>query len=405
MYDLCIIGGGMSAISCAVTAARRGLKVIILEKNDKLGKKIYATGNGRCNITNHNFSDNYARYYNSSSAGYEEFLKTLFKSDCPDKEVIEFLNSVGIITYDINSYVYPKSFQASSLMWTFNDELKVLNVEILFKSEIRRIDIIDDRFEITASNRRITASNVVLACGGASYKKLGGGMGGYELAKSLNIDCTDISPALCGLKTIEDVGAVSGVRTRAVARLYCGSSDNSSEKNICATEEGELQITDYGLSGIMIFNLSSKTGRILKSGERAFIKLDLIPNVEDKVIYDIFNNHPYRRDKALLNVFINDKLAEYVLRRLEKDNMSYDTVDMIKLLHNFSFEIDGLMDFENAQVTAGGIYLDEINPENMSLRRHPGMYAIGEMTDIDGICGGYNLTYAIITGKRVGESI
>ena len=359
MYDLCIIGGGMSALSCAVTAARRGLKVIILEKNDKLGKKVYATGNGRCNITNHDFSDNYARYYNSSSAGYEDFLKTLFKSDCPDKEVIEFLNSVGIITYDINSYVYPKSFQASSLMWTFNDELKALNVEILFKSEIRKIDIIDDRFEIN----------------------------------------------VCGLKTIEDVGAVSGVRTRAVARLYCGSSDNGSEKNICATEEGELQITDYGLSGIMIFNLSSKAGRILKSGERAFIKLDLIPNVEDKVIYDIFNNHPYRRDKALLNVFINDKLAEYVLRKLEKDNMSYDTGDMIKLLHNFSFEINGLMDFENAQVTAGGICLDEINPENMCLRRYPGMYAIGEMTDIDGICGGYNLTYAIITGKRVGESI
>ncbi|MBR1815492.1 MAG: aminoacetone oxidase family FAD-binding enzyme [Lachnospiraceae bacterium] len=405
MYDLCIIGGGMAALSCAVTAARRGLKVIILEKNDKLGKKIYASGNGRCNITNHDFSYNYTRYYNSSSENYEEFLKTLFKSSYPDKEVIEFLNSIGIITYDIDSYVYPKSLQASSLMWALNDELINLKVEILFKSEIHKIDINDETYEINVSNRRITASNIVLACGGASYKKLGGTLSGYELAKTLNIDCTDISPALCGLKTIEDVSAVSGVRVRAVARLYCDNLDNSTKDNVCAVEEGELQITDYGLSGIMIFNLSSKAGKILKSGERAFVKLDFAPDVEDKVIYDIFNNHSYRKDRALLNLLINDKLAEFVVRRQKKENISYDISDIIKLLHNFIFEIKGLTGFDNAQVTAGGINLEEINPEDMSIKKHPGMYVAGEMTDIDGICGGYNLTYAIITGKRVGESI
>ncbi|MBQ9609980.1 MAG: aminoacetone oxidase family FAD-binding enzyme [Lachnospiraceae bacterium] len=399
MYDLCIIGGGMSAISCAITAARRGHKVIILEKNDKLGKKIYATGNGRCNITNHNFSADYTRYYNSSSDLYDVFLKKIFKSNCPDEEVTDFLKSLGIITYDINSYVYPKSLQASSLMWTVNDVLKNLNVEILFKSEICKIDRIDDLYEINVSNRKIKASNVVLACGGASYRKLGGSLCGYKLAGMLDLECTDIRPALCGLKTVEDVSAVAGVRTHAVARLY---SDNP-ENEIYAEEEGELQITNYGLSGIMIFNLSSKAGKILKSGKRAFIKIDFVPDVEDSVINNIFDNHSYRKKKALLNVFLNDKLAEYVLKNVDKT--SYDTDYLINYLHNFKFEIKDLTDFENAQVTAGGICLDELNPDDMSIKKYSGLYAIGEMTDIDGICGGYNLTYAIITGKRAGESI
>ena len=415
MYDVCIIGGGASGMACAIAAAGMGLKCIIIEKEAKLGRKIYASGNGRCNITNHNFDRAYSKYYNSSFSDYEGFLKRLFIKSSPDKEITDFLFSLGMPTYDIGSYVYPYSLQASSLMWTLTDKIKELKIDALHKTCVEKIDYIDEAYVIkTKKNDIIHASNVVLACGGAGYESLGGSKKGYELAKALDINCTDIRPSLCGLITKDDISILSGVRIRARAFLYDDSKKNNAFKTMYACEEGELQFTDYGISGIMIFNLSGKAGSLISSQKRAYISLDLLPDIKDEIIFDVFKKSNYRRPKAVLNNFLNDKLAGYIVDNIEKDikascnDIKYDEQYVKKIteaLHSFNIEIKALKDFDNAQVTAGGICLDIINPKDMSITNKNGLYAVGELTDIDGICGGYNLTYAFISGIRAGKGI
>lgn len=406
MYDVCIIGGGASGMACAITAARRGLKCIIVEKEAKLGKKIYATGNGRCNLTNTCFDKPYSLFYNSSCPDYTEFLNELYSKQDPDKEVIDFINSVGIYTYDINSYVYPKSMQASSVMWALNDEIRKLNIETRFKAYIDKIEYSDGIYKINVLNKQISALNVVLACGGAGYKSLGGTIKGYELAKSIGIKCKTFRPSLCGLVTNDDLIKISGVRIRAKATLYERNIDNTQDTSqAVASETGELQFTDYGISGIMIFNLSGKVGKMLEDGKKPYVVLDFLPDFDDKIIFKAFEKFNNRKPEAVLNCFINDKLAAYIINSdinlFESNNIS----GLIERIHNFKLKVRDVKDFENAQVSAGGICLDELNPSDMSIKGRIGLYAVGELTDIDGICGGYNLTYAIISGKRAGENI
>lgn len=406
MYDLCIIGGGAAGMACAITAARRGLKCIIIEKEAKLGKKLYATGNGRCNITNRHFVKPYYIYYNSSYSDYSVFLDKLYNKKNPDIEVIDFVNSIGIYTYDINSYVYPQSLQASSVMWALNDEIKKLNIDVRFKALIDKIEYSDGKYELKVLNEQIDALNLVLACGGASYKSLGGSGIGYTLCKSLGIECVPLRPSLCGLVTKEDIKILKGVRIKARAKLFDGGykAGLNAETEV-SSEDGELQFTDYGISGIMIFNLSGKAGKLIEEGKKPYIVVDFLPDTDDKIIFEAFEKFDNRKPEAVLNSFVNEKLAAFIINEIKALKTSYEIGDIVKKLHNFKLEINSLTDFENAQVTAGGISLDNINPDDMSIRSKEGLYAIGELTDIDGICGGYNLTYAIISGIRAGENI
>ena len=407
MFDVCIVGGGASGMACAITAARRGLSCIIVEKEAKLGRKIYASGNGKCNVTNYNFDNRFDAYYNSSCNDYNMFLQKLFKNEHPDKEIIDFSFSIGIVTYDSDSYVYPRSLQASSVMWAFTDMIKNLGIKVLLKTCVDDINHTDEGYIINTDSETILAKNVVLACGGAGYKSLGGSFKGYETAKKLGILCTELRPSLCGLVTKEDLSGISGVRIKAKAVL---TEKDYPEKHI-GCEEGEIQFTDYGISGIMIFNLSGKVGQMLSEGRKALINIDFLPDLEDSMIIELFKNNN-RKPKAILNSIINDKLAGYIIDVISTninnscDELSDELINgLIYKLHNFNLEITAVKDFDGAQVTAGGINLDELNPEDMSVINHEGLYAIGEMTDIDGICGGYNLTYAFISGIRAGEGI
>ena len=406
MYDICIIGGGASGIACAITAARNGLNCIIIEKESKLGKKIYATGNGRCNVTNHNFSNDYDLYYNSNYDEYTSFLNKLFQNGNPDKEIIDFLYSIGIVTYDIDNYVYPHSMQSSSIMWAFNDSLTKLGVKTRLKACVEKIESNDGIYIVKTQNEQFEALNVVLACGGLSYKNLGGSDKGYTLANNLNLKCTDLRPSLCGLITKEDMTGLSGVRIKSKATVF------SEFNNVIAVEEGELQFTDYGVSGIMIFNLSGKIGKLLNNNQKAYIIIDFLPDISYETIYEVFNKNNHRKPKAILNSFINDKLSGYIIENTDFNNITDNNIfnkeyisELIRSLHNFKLEIIKLRDFDNAQVTSGGVSLDIINPTDMSIKEIPGIYVTGELTDIDGICGGYNLTYAIISGIRAGKGI
>lgn len=402
MYDLCIIGGGASGMSAAIAAAQRGLKVIILEKNKKLGKKLYATGNGKCNVSNSIMDFNLK--YNSSSKHYTEFLEKCL-GITPYEQVKEYLESLGVLTYDVNGYCYPKASQASSVVWAMQDRLKEYSVVTALMQEISGILSKDGSFIIKCKDGQITASQIVLACGGRSYPSLGGSTDGYKFAKSFGHTIVPIRPSLCGLITEYALTDIAGVRVSAEASL------NDENGTVIAAETGELQINSYGLSGIMIFNLSAKAGAMLDSGRKVYVTVNLIPGIADCDIKKIYVSSLGRTVTGFLNGLVNDKLASYFINRYRLDRKALlrdidkgTAAKLISELRAFKLEVTGLNDYDSAQVCAGGVDIEEIYPDTMMSRKVPGLYITGELLDIDGLCGGYNLTFAILSGIRAGMS-
>ncbi|MBO5426591.1 MAG: aminoacetone oxidase family FAD-binding enzyme [Lachnospiraceae bacterium] len=419
MYDLCVIGGGMSGMAAAITAAKAGKKVILFEKNKKLGKKLYATGNGRCNLTN--MSIDLGRDFNSSYSDYETFIRDAFGDGELTSKVIEFFNSIGISTVNVDdTYVYPASMQASAVVWALIDALNNYNVEIVLNTKIKDIVIdTDETYIVSHSDMKITSKKLILANGSKAYPSLGGNDTGYKLAKKFGHNIIQINPALCGLITEEDFSPISGIRAKASAVLF---EDGCGE--VMGNEVGELQITDYGVSGIMMFNLSSKVGRLLKQGKKPVVCIDFLRDIqeqnnfttirstEDIILGQIAKASKDRTILAFLNSFVNDKLAAYVcdLQGIDKktkvSQLNDETINnLIVTLNQFKVTIKSLRDFESGQVCAGGVDLKEINPIDFSSKICPGLHIVGELLDMDGLCGGYNLTFAVLSGIAAGKAI
>ncbi|MBE5944227.1 MAG: aminoacetone oxidase family FAD-binding enzyme [Lachnospiraceae bacterium] len=415
MYDLCVVGGGMSGMTAAITAARNGKKVILIEKNKKLGKKIYATGNGRCNITN--TSIDYARDYNSSYPDYEVFLSKAFGRN-PYNKVLHFFESIGIHTMCLDeTWVYPASLQASSVVWSMNDALLALGVDILYQNEVDNIRKDDNGFLLTCSTKTIIAKKVILANGSKAYSKLGGGESGYDIAKSLGHSIIPVRPSLCGLVSKEDLSSLSGVRAKAKATL--AAEDDNFQR---ITEIGELQINDYGVSGIMIFNLSSIIGKYLLENKTPVLHIDFLNhiNIEQKKeqvlkFTDIIDSIDIAKNRTILgflNTFVNDKIGAYVCNMYGVDvktkvcNVDTEIIDkIIYTLSNFKLHIESLKDFDNGQICAGGVDISQINPEDFSSKICDDLYIVGELLDIDGLCGGYNITFAALSALAAGKAI
>lgn len=414
MYDLCVIGGGAAGLSCAIAAGRLGLKVLLIDKNNKLGKKLYATGNGRCNLTNSFFD--VEKHYSSSSDNYISFmdiaLKDAFNKEAPNRQLIDFMGSIGISTMNDNNYIYPASAQASSVVWAMLDELKSYNIEIRSNLETTDIEGKYPSFTIKSKNEAFKAAQVVLANGGAAYKSLGGASSGYELANAMGHTIIPIRPCLCGVCVREDLTDIAGVRANATISLL-------DEEGKCITaSKGELQITKQGLSGICIFEISSKTGKLLGENIKPQVKISFLNTKEAPDLYQSLtdrikdNNLGERTVIGLLNCYVNDKLAQFACKLQGLDGKlkarDVDTKTLLQLadtLDAMEFHIEGLYDMEQAQLTAGGVNIEEVNPTTLESRLVEGLYIVGELLDIDGICGGYNLTFAMLTGIKAGKSV
>lgn len=402
MYEVCIVGGGVAGLSAAISIAEKCTNAILIEKNTKLGKKIYATGNGKCNITNTDME--LSLKYNSSYDKYETFISTVM-GNTPCKSVRDFMNSIGIATIDKGGYIYPYSLQASAVAWAMIDKVKKSNIDIKTGIECLEINKNDNYFEIVTDAGVFLAQKVIIACGSKSYPSLGGSEKGYKLAGALGDNIIPVRPALSGVITDNIPKELSGVRLPAVASLY------NEEGIMLAAEKGELQITDYGLSGIMIFNLSSRTGCELMKNKKPYISLNFIFDLSDEALKAIYENSRERTITGFLNGFLNDKLAVYILKRLnindkakvlEIDNKDMDRI--IELLSDLRFEIKGIKSYEQAQVCAGGVDLSDINPNKCESKNIDNLYYAGEIMDVDGLCGGYNITYAILSGIKAGEA-
>ncbi len=395
-----VIGGGASGMMAAITSARQGAEVTIIEGNDRIGKKILVTGNGKCNLGNLHLQGN--QYF----TGNEKFLASALEQfDAMD--TIRFFQGLGVVIREKNGYLYPACEQAAVVLDALRIELKTLQVHVLTDHKVRKLQKNSKGIEIVTDLESIIFDCVILACGGLAAPKTGSDGSGFLLAKSLGHSVVPTVPALVQIKCKENYfKSISGIRTDAKISVICNGE--------CLTQErGELQITDYGVSGIPIFQLSRIINYELLKKKKIELVIDFFPDYskEDfallcstrKLLQEGRNLEEYLTGllhKKLVLLFI--KLAGYKPNDFADEIASLD--EIYKLCREWRVEVLGSNSYDNAQVCAGGVDLREIT-ENMESKLCPGVYFAGEIMDVDGKCGGYNLQWAWTSGYLAGMAV
>lgn len=397
MYDVTIIGAGPAGMMSAITAAKNGRKVCLIEHNDRPGKKILVTGNGKCNITNMDMAPSY--YRSNSRESYFSVIEQF-----GPKELRDFLLGIGLMTKEKNGYVYPFSDQASSVLDALKNEISRLRITLMTNTNIKKII---PSFIIYTDKDTIETKNLILACGSKCAAKTGSDGSGYELAKSLGHSIITPIPALVQIKCKEKFfKEMSGVRITATVTLTVDGTKIDADT-------GELQLTDYGISGIPVFQISRFIKRELDNRKNALVHINFMPGYKDKeikrLLTDIFNCNPKIDYISALNGIFNRKVASVILNEagIDKGRPCREfTNDIInRICHNIQdfvvtpYDTNG---FENAQVCAGGVNLDEINLNTMESKITKNLFFAGEILDVDGKCGGYNLQWAFSSGRLAG---
>lgn len=402
--EIVIIGGGAAGITAAIEARKSGKEVLVLERKDRILKKVLVTGNGRCNITNSNLS---IKNYFSLESNINS-IKNIF-DEFNYKDAIKFFEDLGIICKEEGrGKIYPLSNQSSSVVDVLRFEAEKLGVKFLTDFYVRKIEKIGYQFKIFGENKRIIIGNkVLIATGGKSYPELGSNGSGYELAKDLGHRITALIPSIVQLKTEERaVKGLKGIKLDTSVTAY-----GDGEK-ICKYD-GELLFTDYGISGNIIFNISF----VFPLYKNVEMEIDFVPSFS----YEELHNHLIQRREILchltmenfLNGLINKKLGQFLskisgVEKLSKkiDNLSeLEIENLCKVLKGYRIKILDTTGFKNAQVTAGGVSLEDINCVTLESKKIKGLYFAGEILDVYGECGGYNLQWAWSSGIRAGKNI
>jgi hypothetical protein len=428
MRRIGIIGGGAAGIVAAIMAARsnRQAQVFILEQKEKIGRKLLATGNGRCNLTNRQIDDSCtASCYHGEDIRFAG--EVLERFGCED--TLRFFESLGLVMKSRGDYVYPRSDQASTVIGLLNQELKRLGVEVFCSVKvlsavwngrefcIRAEETLEDKTSkgrnkgqvVKKDRREFNADRLILACGGKAAPALGSDGSGYQLAKSFGHRIAPVVPALVQLKVKDHPFAkASGVRTDAqVTALVDGVP--------AAMDTGEVQITAYGISGIPVFQISRHIALGLYQKKRVEAVLDLLPEyTEDEVsllLAKRAKRQPGLTIGGCLEGIFNQKLVPLILglagmkthtRLADADGHGIHKIAV--QCKRICLQIQDTNGFENAQVCAGGVRTDEMDPRTMESTRVKGLYIAGELLDVDGICGGYNLQWAWATGCIAGTA-
>lgn len=383
MNKVAVLGGGASGIMAAITASGFGSEVILLEKNHRIGKKLLMTGNGRCNLTNLKLK---ADNYNSA------FVCDAISEFSP-QDTVAFFSEIGLLTYEEEEgRVYPLSNQASAVLEVLLLELERRNIAVVCDFEVANIEKTVNGFTVSDKNgKKVDADKIIVALGGKAACKTGSDGDGYGLLKRLGHSIKEPDKALVQLKTDK---SIKGVRAFGKVTLNGRS------------ESGEIQFTGYGLSGIPVFNLS----RYAKKGD--IVALDLMP---DFTIDEVTEYLKKRRNQTLetyLVGILNKPLGQMLLKecdigRLSRGSGSLEAFEVEKIakkLKGWEFTVTDKMGWDNAQVTMGGVDLSEINPKTMESKIVRGCYITGEIADIDGICGGFNLQWAWSSGYAAGKN-
>ena len=400
--EIAVIGGGASGMMAAITARKSGKGVIILERKDRILKKVLITGNGRCNITNVNAD--ISNYFGKNISSVENILNSFNPQDTMD-----FFNGLGIICNEENrGKVYPLSGQASSVVDALRFEAERLGVRIETEFYVRKIEKEGFKFKIYSEDRKkIEAGRVIIAAGGQSYPELGSNGSGFELAKELGHSVTRLSPSIVQLKTEKhQVKGLQGIKTDVAVTAY---GDN---KKIC-TYDGELLFTDYGISGNVVFNISF----VMPLYKNVEFEIDFMEKFDYNELYEILKERKkimsHLTMENYFNGMINKKLGQFLskvsgIEKLSKPVKDLNDSEIRKLctvLKKYRVKILDTTGFKNAQITAGGVSLDEVNPETLESKIVKGLYFSGEVLDVYGECGGFNLQWAWASGYIAGKNV
>lgn len=399
---IAVVGGGAAGMMAAITAARNGASVIILERQERIGRKLLATGNGRCNLTNTSLSA--ANYHGADPGFATEALKRF-----PVDKTIGFFNDLGLCTrVEEKGKVFPLTGQASTVLDLLRLELERLKMEVRTSTGVRSIRKKGDGFVVGCSVGELSADKVIVAAGGAAAPQLGGSGDGMNLLLKLGHSCTTTHPALVPLKT--DVGFtkhLKGIKVEAAARLFV------SDKAV-GEDRGEILFTDYGLSGPPVIQLSLPAMRALSESRAVHVVLDLFPGWTGKHLVDHLSQRFFSAtdrpvDIALIGL-LHKRIIQVVLEELRLAGRTSgeisknDIARIADLLKGWKFTVTGAPPYREAQLMAGGISTRDFNPSTLESRRVDGLFACGEVLDVSGDCGGYNLQWAWSSGHVAGEN-
>ncbi|AEF93808.1 HI0933 family protein [Desulfotomaculum nigrificans CO-1-SRB] len=400
-----VVGGGAAGLMAALAARYQGAEVTILEKNQRVGKKILATGNGRCNLTNINMD---ISHFHGSNPKFAYTALNKFNN----YQTIDFFERLGI-THKVEDggKVFPFSNQASSVLDVLRHELEEAGVETVVDAEVKDIKQVKKGFELTVKGgAKYFAHRVILATGGKAAPNLGSTGGGYLLAERLGHRLVEPFPALVQLKLDAPfLKQIKGIKFDGVAEVMV-------KDKIMAREGGEILFTAYGISGPPIFQLSRAAAQWLNQGEQVWLKVIIINHLSKEqlaaYLEQRFSNNPNKSLVFSFVGFINKQLVPVLLKQAGIDDINKKVAQVtreeresiINILQDWRFIVTGTNTWTAAQVTAGGIDVRDINPRTMESKLVPGLFFAGEIMDIDGDCGGYNLQWAWSSGYVAGES-
>ncbi|MBO4652400.1 MAG: aminoacetone oxidase family FAD-binding enzyme [Lachnospiraceae bacterium] len=408
-----IIGCGASGMLAAIMAAREGASVTVFEHNDRPGRKLLATGNGRCNLANEDQSEEWFRSDMPETA--QAVLRHFSKND-----VLDFFRGIGIPVRCKRGYWYPQCEQASAVVTALSEEMRRLNVRVMYNVDVTRIDVVKDTdgtvFNLTVkeqggASRTVSADKLVLACGGPAGDRLGQSDFGFRTLRALGVPVTRYQPALVPLETDQDGKKdIAGVRMEVSLTLACGDTEYR--------EKGEIVWTEYGISGIPVMQLSRFAAKALTAGDAVALKVCMIPDAGEDEIREMVisrkGNPAFtsRNAAEALCGLVPGKMSQWLMKRAGIDPAEPFTGIAKECLERYASELSGLVltvkglrPYAQAQTTCGGVPLSEINPDTMEIKSIPGLYVTGELLDVDGACGGYNLQWAFATGAVAGRAL
>lgn len=438
-----VIGGGAAGMMAAIEVARAGAIVTLIEKNPQLGKKLATTGNGRCNYTNLDMVDRIGGKFRGFHPEFAvEALDVL-----PPEGVLDWFREIGVEPRFRGSYVYPNSDQASAVVDALREELHRLSVKVHYNAEVKSVQRVDGDAEASAvkvsmpgktasadgaaasqiqqkrdtayflikcTDAVVKADRVILAAGSKAAPKTGSNGDGYFIARKLGHRIVPYVPALCGIRCAGDVfKALAGIRTEAALELVV-------DGHCVDREAGELQLVDYGISGIPVFQLSRYAAYALQEGKKAAVYINFLPGFTEEAedpkdrALQLYRQRQERlvgrKMESFFTGLLHQKLGQLLLRmanvrpEIPVAELSEKQLrSLASLSVRFKAECVEMNGFQQAQVVAGGVDMSEVDPRTMASRLVPGLYFAGEVLDIDGICGGYNLQWAWASGFVAGR--
>ena len=405
MSNVIVIGGGASGMVSAYFASKNN-NVILIEQNEKLGKKLYITGKGRCNLTNYCELDEFL----SNVVSNPKFLMSSINGFTP-KQTYNFFEELGLkLKVERGNRVFPLSDKSSDVIKTLQNALVKENVDIKLNEKVLSVSVVDDKIKkVTTDKGSYLAESVIIATGGISYKSTGATGDGYKFAKTFGHTITSLAPSLCGINLKGE--AYKSLQGLTLKNVSLKAVENNKAYYF---EQGELLFTHYGISGPLVLTCSALSSR--KNFKNVTFFIDLKPamtiqELDKRVIRDFSINNK-KELKNALDGLLPKAIIPLVISRSNippykktNDITSIERSNLVSVLKNLEFKPIDLRGYEEAVITSGGVSVKEINPKTMESKLIKGVYFVGEVLDVDAFTGGFNLQIAFSTAKSAGVSI